>query len=297
MAVTGITLAEPVSGRVSTIWPRQGVAYQGHQFAPTVRAVSDDRVAGDGQVDSTAFLSAGAFTLTLRLYDGTRAVIDDIGSYLHPSLRPVLTVTDDEWSDGRTLTLRYDNGFPPVELGVGRTRNIALSWQVPNGKWEAATPVSAVVNAQTIVDPNNPTPQGLSWGTTGVLWTLSGALWLPAQGVTGPSEVVNPGGSPVDWTARLYGPCSGPKLANDLAGLTLEWDGSVVLGAGEYIDVDSSTWAAVLNSDPSQVPKLNFATSKWWQMLPGTNLIRYYPDTAGAGCQAQITFKPGWILG
>ena len=40
---------------------------------------------------------------------------------------------------------------------------------------------------------------------------------------------------------------------------------------------------------------LNFATTDWWTLSPGLNALRYYPVTADAGAQAQLSYRPAWF--
>lgn len=295
MAVTAMTLTEPVSGRVSQLIPRAGVAYQGHQFAPTVRAVTEDRTGSDGAVDRSRYLGAGAFTLTLKLYSGTRSLIDEIGSFLHPGYRTVLTVWDSEWSLPRQLTLRYDSGSPPIELGVGLIRNLAVSWQVPGGVWEQAGSLT-----ELDVPVSLPSTAGLTMTTaSGLVMTTASGLVMHSTVQPGEFQATNPGTVPSQWTANLYGPCSGPRFANDSAGLTLEFAPGLAVPAGSFIALDSAARSALLNNDPRSpvLASLNFGSSDWWTLQPGVNELRYYPSTGALPAYAQVFYRPAWLFG
>jgi hypothetical protein len=120
---------------------------------------------------------------------------------------------------------------------------------------------------------------------------------FPSSSAPSSSQGVSTGNAAAQWTAALYGPCAGPALANDTTGLTLEFTSGLVLAPGEFIQLDSATRTAVRNGDPSQpvTGNLSFDTSSWWLMQPGVNVIRYYPDSAGAGSVAQLSFRNSWI--
>jgi hypothetical protein len=288
-----MVLTEDTLGLSSVIIPRAGVVYQGHQFSPAVRAVSEPRAGGDGTSDLTANLDAGAFSLNLVFPGGDRSLIDEIGAFLDPSLRPVLTVTDSGWSGDRQLILRFDSGSPPVELGTGLRRNWQVQWVVPAGKWQAADPVLVTVAA--FIESST----GLVYDTTGVAFTSAG-LSFPATSAVPPTQTTNPGGMKCGWTGRLYGPAAGPKLATDIPGLgitrALEWGDDTVLNAGDYIYVDSDQRIALLNGESDVSGDLIFDSLDWWPIRRGPNTIRYYPSSAGAAAQAQLSYLPAWAI-
>jgi hypothetical protein len=305
MAYTSLILADLASGASSVISPRDGIAAASLDVAPTVRAVEEDHVGGHGANDRTRLFGSGGVTLAVRLFPALNGsltpelLLDEIQPMLDPGSRPVLIAANDQWGGAtRQIGLRFDSLSGPVT--DPSYTDVALSWKAPGGVWQATNPVTATIGA--FIDSST----GLTWGVTGLTWTSAGAIW-PATTQVQPPIITNPGGLAVPWTARIYGPCTGPKLGNDSApnagsptgtGLTLEWTDALSLAAGEYVDIDSAKWSALRNGDPGQPVDrmLNFGASNWWLMGRGVNQIRYYPTAAGAGSVAQLSFNPGWTL-
>lgn len=293
MTYTSITLTDPVSGLSVPIMPADGVAAQILDVAAPARAVLEDRVGAHGSYDTTRFLSAAAVSLSLLLYPGVTQTPekfwDSLGPLLTPALRPYLIVNNDQWDQPRQLTVRFDSTAKPFSDPTNWP--VQISWQAPNGVWEAANLATAVIGAFIA------SSTGFVFDVPGAVITSAGYVF-PATSAPSPSQVANEGSAPSQWTAFLYGPATGPKLANDTAGLTLEFtDAMPPLGPGEYIALDSRAQTALRNSDPrsSVLGFLNFATSNWWLLQPGLNTLRYYPSSAAAGAQANLSFRPAWI--
>jgi Siphovirus-type tail component, C-terminal domain len=303
LAVTSITLADPTQSLSSVIFPRAGIATTSLEVEPAVRAVTEDRVAGHGAVDSTAYLSAASVVLNLLLYgdgitDGTglgigqAAFLDEIGPMLNPGKRPVLIVTDSDWpqTEGRQITLRLDSMLKarsdPTNWAV------QVNWAAPNGVWEDAS------TTELDVPVTLPSTTGLIiTNTTGLHISATNGLDMPPTSAPGEFSASNPGNLPSQWTGSLYGPAIGPKVANDTVGLALEFTDDVVLQAGDYVALDSAARSAFLNGDPgsSLLSNINFSTSTWFQLQPGTNTLRYYPTSGSAGAEAVLVYRPSWL--
>jgi hypothetical protein len=292
VTVTAITLQDPVSGLSVVIMPADGVSAQVLDVSAPARAVEEDRAGAHGSYDTTRFLSAAAVSLSMLLYPGTTQTpekfLDALGPLLTPALRPYLIVGNDQWSQPRQLTVRFDSSSKP--LSDPTNWPVQVSWKAPNGVWEASNLVQAVIQAFIA------TSTGFVFDVGGASVTSAGYVF-PATSAPSPSQVTSEGNAPSQWTAFLYGPATGPKWANDSTGLTLEFTGDLTLGAGDYVALDSQAQTALLNSDPgsSVLPFLNFATSSWWLVQPGLNVCRYYPSSASPGAQANLSFRPAWL--
>lgn len=293
MTVTAITLVDPVSGLTVPIMPADGVAAQVLDVAAPARAVEEDRAGAHGSYDTTRFLTAAAVSLSLLLFNGTTQTpekfLDQLGPLLTPALRPYLIVNNDQWDQPRQLTVRYDSVSKP--LSDVTNWPVQVSWKAPAGVWEGAVLTAAAI--QSFIASTT----GLEFGpSTGLVVTSAGYVF-PATSAPSPSQVTSEGNAASQWQAYLYGPCTGPRLANDSAGLTLEFTTDLTLNAGDYVLLDSSSQSAYLNSDPhsSVLQFLNFSTSDWWLIQPGLNIIRYYPSSADAGSEAQLSFRPAWL--
>lgn len=291
MTVTAITLVDPVSGLTVPIMPADGVAAQVLDVAAPARAVEEDRAGAHGSYDVTRYLSAAAVSLSLLLFPGVTQTpekfLDALGPLLTPALRPYLIVANDQWDQPRQLTVRFDSSAKP--LSDPTNWPVQVSWKAPNGVWEGSNLANAVIGAFI---PSAGT--GFIVGATGAVVTTAGVV-ITATTAPAPSLVTSPGNVPSQWTAVLRGPCTGPKLANDTAGMTLEFSPNLNLGAGDYVAIDSLAQTATLNGQTPVLGFLSFATSHWWLIQPGLNALRYYPVSAGPGSAAQISFRPAWL--
>lgn len=292
MAYTTFTLADAASGLSCVIRPRDGVAAATLDVQPAVRAVSDPVADGDGTRDLTQFTDAAAATLSLRLWRGAQspeAFLDEISPLLAPHRRPVLIVGNDQWATPRQLAVRFDSRTAPVDNPV--TTDVAISWKVPAGCWTDTAVTEADLPA--LADPST----GLHITPTGLHFVAGAGIAFPAASTPAPSLVAVPGSVRPAWKARLYGPCTGPKLSSDTLGLDIIFTSSLVLAAGQYVELDSQARSANLLSDPAQsvLGKIDFAATTWWTLEPGvTNQVRYHPSS-GAASGAVLTFAPSYL--
>lgn len=141
------------------------------------------------------------------------------------------------------------------------------------------------------------TGSGTVFDRGGIHFTSAAGLDMPATTAPGEFQVNNPGTAASPWTASLYGPCTGPKLANDATGFTLEFTDDVVLAPGSFIALDSNARTALLNNNPNSpvLGSLNFGTSDWWQIQPGINTFRYYPTTGSSAAVALISYRAAFM--
>lgn len=286
-----ITAVRLVDGaREMAVYPRDGIAPQSLDVAfPEIREVAEARTDDDGTRDTTALFGARAVSLELVAYQDPAVIADllaEIKTYLHPRVRPYLHVTDDGWDAERRIRLRADQFSEPYTGYVSSVqRQVQVQWKAPDGIWEAADLTSVVVTADV------PEDVGITFPITFPL------AWTPTQ-ATGAQEVTNPGGVPAHFIARLYGPCTGPELSNDTTGETIKFTSSLTIAAGDYVEIDTRERTAYLLSqtDATRLQYLNFATTSWWRLEPGTNLIRYHPASGvGMGSAAVIDYRPAWL--
>lgn len=294
MTFTAVKLVNPLDGTQCIIMPRDGVSVMSLDVQPTVRTVTEERVNAHGQVDNTLYLSTASVTMDLRLWTndiGTQTAEDfddEINLFLNPSLRPNLVVSNDQWSTDRQLSVRFDSKTALFDNPM--TQDVQIAWKAPAGVWQA--PVPTVVIANSYIAATG----GLVMTNNGLADTVSGVQVI-AGSSTGNPSIIGGGNMTVPFTAKLYGPCTGPKFTNDTVGLDIVFTDSLVLGAGVYVEINSLNHTALRNSDPndSVLGLLNFSSSTWWQFQPGNNTVRYHPTSASAGAVAQITYQTAWM--
>lgn len=253
--------------------------------SPEVREVVDLRTDDDGAWDTTALLGARACSIELLVTQGARAFEDQLTRYLNPSLRPYLVIADDGWAQDRRLLLRVDQWSAPLTTDLPRdARKIQVSWKAPDGIWEALDSVDETVLGDLATDTGRTYPKTYPWS-------------YPTTDVAGAAIVTNAGAVPSHFTARLYGPCSGPALINETTGERIGFLSGLTLAAGEYVEIDTRAQTAHLlgNSSADRLNFLDFMNSSWWRLQPGDQQIRYAPLAGSSGTAAVITYRPAWL--
>jgi hypothetical protein len=290
---TAVRLLDPDSGYQVAMMPADGVSAQVLDVGVSARAAMEDRVTARGAYDVTRYLSAAVVSLQLLLYHGVTQTPelfwDSLTPLLDPALRPWLIVSNDQWPTDRQMTVRYDNVTKPFSDPTNWP--VQIQWVSPTAVWEDTVQTSGTLLA--IV----PSTSGLEFDpTTGLVVTSAGYVF-PQSTQAGPAQITSIGNTVSDWQALMYGPCVGPRLANDATGFSLNFTPDLVLSAGDYVLLDSSTQTAYKNSDTASpvTSHLDFPSSNWWLMQPGLNLLRYWPASAQSGSLAQVNFRPAWF--
>ena len=293
MAVTSISLTDPVSGATSQIMPRAGVAFQGLEVQASPRVVSEDYADSDGAYDTTAYLTSAAVSLNLAFPGGDRDLLDEVAGFLLPSMRPYLVVSDDGWDNPRQLSLRFDGHNHPITTGTGLNRAAQYQWKAPRGVWEDT--MLAVSNVRADVSDST----GIDMSSSGM--DMKGTTGLDMAPTTGSGDalIAVPGNGTPRWVARLYGPATGPKLANDTTGQEFAFLDQLVLNPGDYVELDSQALTANLlsNADTSRLQMVDWLNTQWPVLAGGTTQRIRYHATSGTNASsiAVLTVYPVWL--
>lgn len=283
--ITSVTLVDGT--REMVLLERDGLLLQGLDVPfPSVREVVEERTDDDGEDDTTELHGATSCTLEFLATQTPAAFEEELGRFLHPRSRPYLVVADDEWSQERRLKLRVSQFGGPRGVDLPRTmRRIQAQWKVPDGIWEAVDLVEETINADIVTE------------SAGFALPVTLPVTLTATTSTGTSQISNVGGSPVHHVTRLYGPCSGPSISNETLDEEITFSDSLVLGSGEYVEIDTRNKTAYLNgsTSTSRLSSIDFTVTSWWQIEPGDQLIRYAPSAVTGAAAAVITYRPAWL--
>lgn len=265
----------------------EGVFFQNLEAPmPEVREVSEPRTDDDGTRDTTELHGARACSIELLVTRQPRAIEDELSRFMHPRLRPYLVVEDDGWTQARRLMLRADTFDAPLTLDTARWdgRKISAGWKVPTGIWETSEAVEVTVTADVQGD------------TVGFTLPFTLPLSLEATAATGATILGNVGSVPSHFVARLYGPCTAPRLVNETTGEQIAFTSSLSLSPGQYVEIDTGERTADLMSmNNSRLTMLDFEDTSWWRIEPGDNQIRYNPEISSPGAAAVITYRPAWL--
>lgn len=291
MTITALTLSDPARGLSYVLKPNDAVRVADMEFTATVREVAEDNAGADGSYDTTQWLGAGAVTVTLAAVDTVADVLDAVAQFLVPWSRPYLVVSDDEWSSDRQVRLRFDSQTHPAELPG--YRQVQLAWKAPAGLWEDTSQPVYEIAADV------PDLTGLTLtGSNGVSITAASGITFPASTTSGSAIVTVAGSARPRWKAKLYGPCTGPKLTRDDTGQTLNFTDGLSIPDGDYVELDSAAKSALMLSQPdsSVLAYLDFAASEWFALDPGSNLLRYHGTTGTtAGSICELVVYPVWM--
>jgi hypothetical protein len=264
------------------------------EVTASVRAVSEDRAFADGALDTTQWLSAAAVTIDLAAVNTVTPVLttlDQMAGLLLPFARPYLVVTDSEWAAPRQIQVRFDSHTHPYEQD--NYRAVQLAFKAPRGQWEDTT-IQQFTLAADVTDTT-----GFVFDDThgAVVTDTAGFVFQPSTSA-GSSIVTIAGNARPVWTARMYGPAAGPVLSNDTTGQSIAFQSSLILGAGDYLELNSLNRTALMLSQPdsSRLSFMDFTASEWFPLDPGVNRLRYHPVSGvSAGAICTVTVYPVWL--
>ncbi|MGN6200025.1 phage distal tail protein [Humibacter sp.] len=119
----------------------------------------------------------------------------------------------------------------------------------------------------------------------------AGGLTIPAQVSNGQIEMFNPGNETGPVVLRVDGPISGPQISHVGSGLTLTFAASLVLGAGEWLDIDMEKHTVLANG---QASRSRYITSRqWFGFETGDNTFSFAAASGTTG-QLTVTATPAW---
>jgi hypothetical protein len=128
----------------------------------------------------------------------------------------------------------------------------------------------------------------------GLTWNLSWNLnWGGAS--TGNSFTATNGGTfTTPFTVRFDGPVTNPSIENVTTGekLKLSADGGLVLGVGEFVELDTDARTVLLGGTASRYSKLS-SDSTWFDLPPGNTTLRFLGTTAGSPTMT-VKFRSAW---
>lgn len=111
--------------------------------------------------------------------------------------------------------------------------------------------------------------------------------------ITGQVSLTNPGNIAGPVRLRISGPVTAPVITHVSSGRSLVFASSVVLAAGEWIDVDMERRTVLANG---QASRNGWVTQRGWsQFEPGNNVWAFTAGTYNAGSQLTVTATPSWM--
>lgn len=251
---------------------------------PIDREVAEAAPDADGEIDSTHLSGARIITFGVLMQPWTRANERRLRAFRNPRLRPLLTVSEDDVDDVQA-TVRVtsvDGPFGADEFHSGQ-RLFAVTCRAPSGIFESAE------LHQTEVAASGESEAGRTYD-------LEFDRVYPESAPVGEVVVVNAGDRHAYPLIQLYGPWSGEtSVVNVEAGAELVFDGEIVAD-GDYLEIDTRRKTITLNGDPanSRYNRLQFPGSSWWALAPGTNTLRFLPETFDAPARMLVAWRDAY---
>ncbi|WIA97618.1 phage tail family protein [Curtobacterium sp. MCBA15_004] len=119
-----------------------------------------------------------------------------------------------------------------------------------------------------------------------------GGLVINAVTVTGQVSLTNPGNDTGPLRLRIDGPCTGPVVTHVGTGDRLVFSSSLVLAAGEWLDIDMEKRQVYANGQSSRA---GYITSRgWFGFDPGPNTFAFTAAQYDAASQLTVAGTPAW---
>jgi hypothetical protein len=147
----------------------------------------------------------------------------------------------------------------------------------------------------------DPRKFGTALTASTALPSTTGGLTVPftvpftinAVTVTGQVSLTNPGNIAGPVRLRIDGPVQGPVVTHVSSGRQLVFASSVVLGAGEWIDVDMERREVLANGQSS---RNGWVTQRGWSSFePGENTWAFTAVSYNAGSLLTVNATPAWM--
>jgi hypothetical protein len=264
--------------------------------APAVRPVVTPNPNRTGETDRTQFMGGRVVQADVSAFTGAGARIDDVmdnfAPFMDPGQRPVLHyVLDRPGTPERTVTLRavaYD-----AKISGAAQRDIVM-------QWEAGDPI-----AYDVVQQSKTAMAGSSTGASGRLYPLTFNRVYPTDGSAALGAVlVSYGDVAAHPLVRIYGPVTGPRLIMQVqpsaaSGPYFFFLTSLVLGAGQWVDIDTARHTVLLQSDPKQsaLASVDWSQSSWPYIppAPGSVFMTISGSSTSGVTQARATWYDGFL--
>lgn len=267
--------------------PYAGFAIQALDLGDAVtRDVASNAPDADGTDDVTAYIGARTVIMSIalspKLSHSTRDTLRNrLRAFTHPRLRPKLYMSIDGAAE-RVVTLRRGT-WSDVMQSAGAAR-VTVQWVAPYGIIESGTLHQETANAST------------SGAEGGRAYDLIYDRAYAGGATIGQTAVINVGTADAYPILRVYGLCTNPVITNVTQGKSLAFTG-LTINAGEFLEINTRARTVYYlgNSADSRYDKMNFASSAWWTLSPGINLINFTPATFSTPSQTIIEYRDAWL--
>lgn len=248
---------------------------------PTVREATSNLSGMSGELDVTQYTGGRAITAEVWLpQSGVGPLMDTVRGLMHPGRRMWLQVWRDDWGVYRRIRVRgasltATNGGLPLTAQLG---------------WKSATPTFEDVSVSSV------TLNAEASGTGGMSFPMSFPMAFDPGLVSG-AAILNVGGTAnARPTIDIYGPVVGPLVRVVDTGAQMSFPDLYIV-QGDYLHIDCQARTITLNNDPTQsrYNTLDFATSQWLYLPPGTAEVVFSPTNPSPPCVAVLSWRSQYL--
>jgi hypothetical protein len=115
---------------------------------------------------------------------------------------------------------------------------------------------------------------------------------INASQVTGQVSLTNPGNETGPVRLRVDGPCTGPVITHVGSGRALVFSSTLVLGVGEWIDIDMEAQTVLANGQSSRAGYI--ASRGWFGFEPGPNTFSFTAQGYDPASKLTVVGTPAW---
>lgn len=112
--------------------------------------------------------------------------------------------------------------------------------------------------------------------------------------VSGSGTCIAIGAIPAWPVITIAGPCANPNVINSTTGLGLYFTYSLNAGETLVIDTNPRRRTVKLNGTANRFSAVNWASSTWWPLIPGSNVIQTGYSSFSSPAGVTISWKDAW---
>jgi hypothetical protein len=221
-----------------------------------------------------------------------------------------LNIVGDDFNDYAAQVAAVEAAFVPqvVDLPLlvygsarqinARPRRFALPYEADRLARTGTAIVQLCAVDPRIYDANLQTlSTGLPTVSGGMTFNAAFNLGFGSAGTGGTIQAVNAGTYATRPVLVITGPCDTPIVQNVTQGKSLKFN--LVLSAGDTLTVDTDAKSILLLVSGSSIPASRRATldasSRWFDLSPGTSTITYMANAYQAASTLAVSFRSAWL--
>jgi hypothetical protein len=108
-------------------------------------------------------------------------------------------------------------------------------------------------------------------------------------------SVTNAGNFDTPPILRVTGPLRDPIIRNSTPAQVSIGLGNVVLGSGNWIEIDMGARTVVRDDGVSLYDRVGFPGTDWWQLVPGSNTVDLFASDTTAATTLTVTWRDSWV--